>query len=63
MIRDERRHRSNEALEAGDEAIRLAPIAANARALGQFMGMVIREHNGKVDPVLVRKIDGEVGLK
>jgi len=39
------------------------PIAAQARALGQFMGMVMKEHKGKVDPVLVRKIGGALGLK
>ena len=48
-----------------EEATRalVEPIAANARALGPFMGMVMREHKGKVDPMLVRKIGGELGLK
>jgi len=48
--------------EAATRAL-VEPIAAEARALGQFMGMVMKEHKGKVDPVLVRKIGGELGLK
>jgi uncharacterized protein len=48
--------------EAATRAL-VEPIAANARALGQFMGLVMKEHKGKVDPVLVRRIGGELGLK
>ena len=48
--------------EAATRAL-VEPIAANARALGQFIGMVMKEHKGKVDPVLVRRIGGELGLK
>ena len=48
--------------EAATRAL-VEPFAANARALGQFMGMVMKEHKGKVDPVLVRRIGGELGLK
>jgi len=48
--------------EAATRAL-VEPIAANARALGQFMGMVMKQHKGKVDPVLVRRIGGELGLK
>ena len=48
--------------EASTRAL-VEPIAANARALGQFMGMVMKEHKGKVDPVLVRRIGAELGLK
>lgn len=48
--------------EAATRAL-VEPIAANAHALGQFMGLVMKEHKGKVDPVLVRKIGGALGLK
>ncbi len=48
--------------EAATRAL-VEPIAANARALGQFIGMVMKQHKGEVDPVLVRKIGGELGLK
>ena len=40
----------------------VAPIAENARNIGQFMGMVMKQHRGQVDPQLVRRIGEELGL-
>ncbi len=40
----------------------VTPIAERARNIGQFMGMVMKEHRGKVDPKLVRQIGEELGL-
>ncbi len=40
----------------------VAPLAAEARNLGQFMGMVMKQHRGEVDPQLVRRIGQELGL-
>ena len=40
----------------------VAPLAENARNIGQFMGMVMRQHKGEVDPALVRRIGEELGL-
>ena len=48
--------------EAATRAL-VEPIAANARALGQFMGMVMKQHKGEVDPQLVRKIGMDLGLR
>lgn len=48
--------------EAATRAL-VEPIAASARGIGPFMGMVMKEHKGKVDPALVRKIGMELGLK
>lgn len=41
----------------------VAPLAEQARGIGQFMGLVMRAHKGKVDPALVRAIGQELGLK
>jgi len=40
----------------------IAPLAEQARGLGQFMGLVMKDHKGKVDPKLVRAIGQELGL-
>ena len=48
--------------EAATRAL-VEPIAANAKGIGPFMGMVMKDHKGKVDPALVRKIGMELGLK
>ncbi len=39
------------------------PLIAGCRSIGQLMGMVMKEHKGKVDPSLVRTIAAELGLK
>lgn len=41
----------------------VAPLAEQARSIGQFMGLVMRSHKGKVDPALARAIGEELGLK
>jgi uncharacterized protein YqeY len=41
----------------------VAPIAEQARGLGQFMGLVMKSHKGRVDARLVRAIGQELGLK
>ena len=41
---------------------RVAPLAADARNLGQFMGLVMKQYRGQVDPQLVRRIGQELGL-
>ncbi len=41
----------------------VAPLIGQARSLGQLMGMVMKEHKGKVDAKLVREIAQELGLK
>ena len=41
----------------------VAPYAANAKGLGPFIGAVMKEHRGKVDPELVKKIGMGMGLK
>lgn len=38
------------------------PLVANCRSIGQLMGMVMKEHKGKVDAGLVRSIAVELGL-
>ncbi len=48
--------------EAATRAL-VAPIAARAKALGPFMGMVMKDHKGEVDPQLVRRIGVELGLE
>lgn len=40
----------------------VAPLAEQARGLGQFMGLVMKDHKGQVDPKLVRAIGQELGL-
>ena len=40
----------------------VTPLAESARNLGQFMGMVMKQHKGTVDPALVRRIGEELGL-
>jgi uncharacterized protein YqeY len=40
----------------------VTPLAEGARNLGMFMGSVMKAHKGKVDPALVRRIGGELGL-
>jgi len=47
--------------EAATRAL-VAPLAESARNLGMFMGSVMKEHKGKVDPSLVRRIGTELGL-
>ena len=39
------------------------PLIAECGAIGQLMGRVMKEHKGKVDPGLVRRIAAEGGLK
>jgi len=41
----------------------IAPLAAQAKGLGQFMGLVMKQHKGQVDPELVKRIGAELGLK
>ena len=41
----------------------VAPLADGARGLGQFMGMVMKQHRGKVDPAIVRAVGQSLGLK
>jgi uncharacterized protein YqeY len=41
----------------------VAPLVEQARSIGQFMGLVMKSHKGKVDPGLVRAIGQELGLK
>ena len=41
----------------------VAPLAAQARGLGQFIGLVMKNHKGKVDARIVREIGEELGLK
>ncbi len=48
--------------EAATRAL-VEPLAGNARNIGMFMGMVMKQHKGKVDPALVRRIGEELGLK
>jgi uncharacterized protein len=48
--------------EAATRAL-VEPIVARAKGIGPFMGMVMKDHKGKVDPALVRKIGMELGLK
>ena len=40
----------------------VVPLAEAARNLGMFMGSVMKQHKGKVDPALVRRIGTELGL-
>ena len=40
----------------------VTPLAEGARNLGMFMGSVMKQHKGKVDPALVRRIGSELGL-
>ena len=40
----------------------VTPLAEGARNLGMFMGSVMKQHKGKVDPTLVRRIGAELGL-
>ena len=40
----------------------VAPLAEQAGSLGQFMGLVMKEHKGKVDPKIVRALGQEFGL-
>ncbi|MCP4867313.1 MAG: GatB/YqeY domain-containing protein [Proteobacteria bacterium] len=41
----------------------IEPMVADAKGLGHLMGMVMREHKGKVDGKLVRELAMELGLK
>ena len=41
----------------------VAPLAEQARSIGQFMGLVMKAHKGTVDPSTVRAIGQELGLK
>ena len=50
-------------LDEGATRELVAPLAEQARGLGQFMGLVMKEHKGKVDPRLVRAIGMDLGLK
>ena len=38
------------------------PLAGEARGIGQFMGRVMKQYRGQVDPQLVRRIGEELGL-
>ncbi len=48
--------------EAATRAL-VAPLAEQAGGLGQFMGLVMKAHKGKVDPKVVRGIGQELGLR
>jgi len=48
--------------EAATRAL-VESLAPNAKGLGQLMGMVMKDHKGKVDGGLVRRIAMELGLK
>ncbi len=48
--------------EAATRAL-VAPLAEQARGLGQFMGLVMKSHKGKVDPRIVRAVGQELGLR
>ncbi len=41
----------------------VVPLAENAKSIGQLLGAVMKEHRGKVDPEVVRRIGAELGLK
>lgn len=49
----------------GEEQTRslVEPLAAQSRSIGQFMGLVMRQYKGQVDPEVVRRIGTELGLK
>jgi len=47
--------------EAATRAI-VEPLVPECRVIGQLMGRVMKEHKGKVDPGLVRRIAAEAGL-
>jgi uncharacterized protein YqeY len=40
----------------------VGPLAEQARGLGQFMGLVMKSHKGKVDPKIVRAVGQSLGL-
>lgn len=48
--------------EAATRAL-VEPLAADARNIGMFMGSVMKQHKGKVDAALVRRIGVDLGLK
>jgi uncharacterized protein YqeY len=41
----------------------VAPYAANAKGLGPFIGAVMKDHRGRIDPEMLRRIGAELGLK
>ena len=47
--------------EAATRAI-VEPLVPECKVIGQLMGRVMKEHKGKVDPGLVRRIAAEAGL-
>jgi len=49
-------------LSAAETRELVTPLAEQARGLGQFMGLDMKEHKGKVDPKIVRAIGQELGL-
>ena len=48
--------------EAGTRAL-IEPLLGQCKGIGQLMGLVMKEHKGKVDAALVKRIAGEMGLK
>jgi len=40
----------------------MTPMKDNFKAMGPFVGAVMKSHKGKVDPELVRKIAAELGF-
>lgn len=41
----------------------LLPFLESAKSTGQLIGLVMKEHRGKVDPEIVKQIASEHGLK
>lgn len=41
----------------------VATYAAGAKSSGALMGAIMKDHRGKVNPELVKKLVGELGLK
>ncbi len=50
-------------LSEDDTRALVSPLAAQAKGLGQFMGLVMKQFKGQVDPEVVKKIGAELGLK
>lgn len=47
--------------EAATRAL-LEPMVGQVHGIGPLMGRVMKTHKGKVDPALVRRIAGELGI-
>jgi uncharacterized protein YqeY len=50
-------------LDEAATAALVAELAPQAKSLGQLMGLVMKDHKGKVDGGLVRRLAVEAGLK